>query len=69
MNDPVNSPKHYQGKVECIDAIEAAIEGLTGMQAMCTGNAIKYLYRWSKKVGMEDLDKAMWYIQKMRIET
>ena len=69
MNDPVNSPKHYQGKVECIDAIEAAIEGLTGMQAMCTGNAIKYLYRWSKKGGMEDLDKAMWYIQKMRIET
>jgi hypothetical protein len=65
MHDPINSPKHYQGKVECIDAIESAIEGLTGMDAMCTGNAIKYLYRWKQKNGTEDLYKAKWYIDKM----
>jgi hypothetical protein len=35
------------------------------MEAMCTGNAIKYLYRWKKKGGVEDLRKAIWYIQKM----
>lgn len=65
MHDPVNKPSHYQGKVECIDAIESAIEGLSGMEAMCTGNAIKYLYRWKEKGGVEDLNKAIWYIKKM----
>lgn len=65
MADLVNKPPHYQGKVECIDAIEAAIDGLEGMEAMCTGNAIKYLFRWKKKGGIEDLEKAMWYIKKM----
>lgn len=65
MYDAVNKPKHYQGKVECIDAIESAIEGLDGMEAMCTGNAIKYLYRWKKKGGVDDLRKARWYIEKM----
>lgn len=29
MNDVVNHPEHYQGKVECIDCLEAATEGLT----------------------------------------
>ena len=65
MIDLVNKPPHYQGKVECIDAIEAAIDGLSGLEAMCTGNAIKYLFRWKKKGGAQDLEKAMWYIKKM----
>ena len=63
--DVVNRPQHYQGKVECIDAIESAIEGLDGMEAMCTGNAIKYLYRWKRKNGAEDLKKAKWYIERL----
>lgn len=44
-HDNVNSPSHYQGKVECIDCIESATAGLNGIEAFCTGNAIKYLYR------------------------
>ena len=63
--DDVNHPKHYQGNVECIDAIEAAIQGLEGMEAMCTGNAIKYLWRWKKKGGRQDLEKARWYINRL----
>ena len=62
MNDVVDHPEHYQGKVECIDCLEAATEGLTGIEAVCTANAIKYLYRWKRKNGKEDLRKAMWYI-------
>ena len=62
MTDNVNSPLHYQGKVECIDCIESATEGLNGIEAVCTGNAIKYLFRWKKKNGKEDLLKAQWYI-------
>ena len=65
MNDLINHPEHYQGKVECIDCLESATEGLNGIEAVCTGNAIKYLYRWKKKNGIEDLKKAKWYIDKI----
>ena len=64
-HDNVNSPQHYQGKVECIDCIESATAGLNGIEAFCTGNAIKYLYRWKKKNGITDLKKAKWYIDKI----
>ena len=63
--DNVNKPAHYQGKVECIDAIEAAVEGLEGLEAVCTANVIKYVWRWKKKNGVEDLQKATWYLNKL----
>lgn len=61
-HDPVN-PSHYKaGKVECIDAIEAAIAPIKDpIAAYLTGQAIKYLWRWSLKNGAEDLCKALWY--------
>lgn len=62
--DVVNHPAHYTaGKVECIDALEAATTGLSGIEAVCTANAIKYLWRWKRKNGTEDLQKAIWYIE------
>lgn len=65
MSDKIN-PEHYkQGKVECIDALEAATINLTGIEAVCTANAIKYLWRWKEKNGVEDLRKAQWYINRM----
>ena len=64
--DMVNSPSHYtQGSIECIDAIAQVVKDLDGMEAMCTGNAIKYLWRWKHKNGVEDLKKAVWYVQRM----
>ena len=64
--DKVNPPSHYTGgKVECIDALEAATKDLIGIQAVCTANAIKYLWRWKKKNGREDLEKAKWYIDRL----
>lgn len=66
MNDNVNHPAHYtQGGIECIEAIEAAVNELSGIEAVCTGNAIKYLWRWKSKNGTEDLKKAIWYINKL----
>lgn len=65
MPDMVNKPPHYQGKVECIDALEAATDGLEGIEAVCTANAIKYLWRWKRKNGIEDLRKAHWYIERL----
>jgi len=64
--DIVNQPPHYtSGKVECIDALEAATVELKGLDAVCTANAIKYLWRWKQKNGVEDLRKARWYIDKL----
>lgn len=63
--DPIN-PSHYKsGKIECIDALEAATSELQGIEAICTANAIKYLWRWKKKNGVEDLKKARWYLDKL----
>lgn len=65
MSDKIN-PDHYkQGAVECIDALEAATINLTGINAVCTANAIKYLWRWKEKNGLEDLRKAQWYINRL----
>ena len=69
-HDPVNHPDHYtQGGVECIDALKAATTGLEGIEAVCTANAIKYLWRWKQKNGAEDLRKAVWYIDRLIGET
>lgn len=68
MTDPVNHPAHYtRGQVECIDAIEAATVGKTGIEAVCTGNIIKYLWRYEAKGGLQDVQKARWYLA--RLET
>ena len=65
QKDVVNHPAHYEGKVECIDAIECATDDLTGFKGYVTGNIIKYLWRWHKKNGLEDLKKARWYLEKL----
>ena len=58
----VNHPPHYTaGKVECIDALEAATTGLQGIEAVCTANA----WRWKHKNGVTDLHKAQWYIDRL----
>lgn len=68
-HDAVNHPGHYtQGGVECIDALKAATTGLEGIEAVCTANAIKYLWRWKQKNGAEDLRKAEWYINRLIAE-
>lgn len=65
MADAIN-PSHYkQGKVECIDALESATVHKTGLEAVCTANVIKYLWRYEAKNGLEDVRKAQWYINKL----
>lgn len=67
--DAVNHPAHYtQGGIECIEALKAATEGLEGIEAVCTANAVKYLWRWKHKGGVQDLDKAIWYIKRLKEE-
>lgn len=66
MNDNVLHPAHYnQGCIECIEAIKAATVGKTGIEAFCVGNAIKYLWRYEEKNGLEDVKKAQFYFNRL----
>lgn len=66
VKDNVNHPSHYtQGAIECIDAIKEATKGLIGIEAVCTANIIKYVWRWKFKNGVEDLEKAEWYLKRL----
>lgn len=60
--DPVNHPAHYtDGRIEVIEYIEDKKLGY------CLGNAVKYISRAGKKdpaKEVEDLEKAVWYIQR-----
>lgn len=61
----VSHPDHYQSKdgLEVIDVIEAFTADLQGIEATDTGNIIKYICRWKKKGGVQDLEKVLWYTQ------
>jgi len=59
-HDAVNHPKHYiehPSGVECIQVTEH--------MNFCLGNAVKYIWRADlKHDAIEDLEKAIWYIQR-----
>ena len=55
----VDHPPHYNSHpsgVECIT--------ITEHMSFCIGNAMKYLWRAKHKNGVEDLEKAIWYIRR-----
>ncbi len=57
--DNIN-PDHYkQGNIEVIDFI------LDQKLNYLEGNVIKYLSRYKKKNGLEDLHKAEWYLKEL----
>ena len=59
----VSHPSHYQsGKYEVIDIIDEFTKDLSGAEAVCTANTIKYILRWKKKNGIQDIKKAIWYL-------
>ena len=64
QEDKVNHPSHYQGNIEVIDYIRDKLtpEGFT---EYCCGNVLKYVSRWRKKDGVQDLKKAKVYLEWM----
>lgn len=63
VSDNIN-PSHYKGEVECIDAIKASMS-LEAFKGYLKGNVMKYTWR-DKENKKEDLDKAIWYINKYK---
>jgi hypothetical protein len=64
QEDMVNNPLHYnKSGIECIDAIGAMTD--EGFEYYLQGNIMKYLWRYRYKNGVEDLEKAQWYLNKL----
>ena len=58
----VRMSEHYRhGDVECIDGLRAAL-GPEGFRGFCAGNVIKYVWRYKRKAGVQDLEKAKQYL-------
>lgn len=53
--DNVEHPSRYTGgSIECIEAVKT----------FCICNSFKYLWRHDRKNGVEDVKKAVWYLNK-----
>jgi hypothetical protein len=58
QSDNVNHPKHYTSHPSGIECIQ-----ITRYMSFNIGNAVKYLWRVDQKDNaIEDLEKAVWYI-------
>ena len=58
--DMINSPAHYKLdglNIESKDVLKSVL-GTEGYVHWSCGNAMKYIFRWEKKNGLEDLKKA-----------
>ena len=63
MTDNVNHPSHYNtGEIEVINYIKDKLT-YDGFVGYLTGNIIKYISRYQFKNGLEDLQKAEWYLK------
>lgn len=63
--DLVNKPPHYnQGEIECIDYLRDNLSD-EGFRGYLEGNAKKYMHRWRYKGGIQDLEKAQWYLARL----
>ena len=65
QEDNVNHPSHYTfGKIEVMDYIEDKLSAVE-CEGYFVGNIIKYVSRFRKKNGIEDLKKAQWYLNRL----
>ena len=62
--EEINHPDRYAGgKFECIDVM-LDVFGADAVKHFCILNAFKYIWRAEKKNGVEDIKKAVWYLNK-----
>jgi len=65
MNDPVNHPNHYtSGKKEFLEIAKDFLNTEQYKGAIIF-NIFKYLFRYEKKNGLEDLLKAEFYLKEL----
>jgi len=57
----VDHPKHYNNHPSGVEAIE-----IVQYMGFCLGNAFKYVYRYQHKNGLQDIEKAIWYLKRQQ---
>lgn len=57
--DIVNHPPHYKNHPSGVECIQ-----ITEHMSFTLGNAMKYIWRADYKNGVEDLQKAVWYLNR-----
>jgi len=63
--DDKTNPDHYKtGGIETIDIIEAKLTE-EGFEGFLSGNIIKYISRYKQKDHLQDLKKALWYLNRL----
>lgn len=67
MNDNVNKPSHYisESWIEVLDVIDAFKPCPEYKAGFFWGNVVKYVLRFHKKNGIEDLKKAEFYLKRL----
>ena len=67
ISDQLNAPKpeNYYNGDSCLAAISLATKGKSGVEAFMVGNIIKYLWRYEEKNGVQDVEKALDYCQRL----
>ena len=56
-HDAVNHPRHYTSHPSGVECLQ-----ITRLLSFDAGNAVKYVWRTDLKNGLEDLDKARFYL-------
>ncbi|MDY2852836.1 MAG: DUF3310 domain-containing protein [Acidaminococcus fermentans] len=65
--DMIKHPDHYTFRgVEAIEVVKIMTATATGVEAYLLGCAVKYLYRYTRKNGKQDLEKAEQCIRMLR---
>lgn len=65
MEEKVENPAHYQTRdgIDALSVIMAFTDDISNAQyGFLMGNVIKYILRWHKKNGLEDLKKCRYYL-------
>lgn len=63
--EEINHPDRYKsGKYECIEVM-ADVFGKEAAKDFCKLNAFKYIWREKQKNCVEDIKKAVWYLNKL----
>lgn len=70
MSDPVKAPAHYagDGRIEARDALASMMSAtdVPPVAAYWWGCAMKYVWRWPRKGGVQDIDKAVQCLSELR---
>lgn len=67
MTDNINKPSHYisENGLEALDVIDAFKACPEYKMGFFWGNVVKYVLRFHKKNGVEDLKKAEFYLKRL----